>query len=116
MYKALINIHVYSSILFVLVAIIVNIKSFQGIYYKKPYKKMNKNLEIAFILLLYLGFVLGIILYFFLNVQHKQKMLTLEESLQNSRQQFWAVEHFSVMLVSLILAQIGKIFTGKNIL
>ena len=115
MYKILISVHVWTSILFVIVAIIVCLKSFNGLLYKKVYTRNNHRLEIAFIILLYLGLILGIILYFFINVQHKQKMLSYEEALENSEQKFWAIEHFCVMLIGLILSQIGKIFTGKSI-
>lgn len=115
MYKVLIDIHVWTSILFVLVALIVCIKSFNGLYFNKVYTTNNKRLEILFIILLYMGLVLGFVLYFFINAQSKQKMLTLEESMENASAKFWAIEHFCIMLLALIIAQIGKIFTGKNI-
>lgn len=115
MYNAIINLHVWSSAIFVLVAIIVCIKSINGIFNKKSYTILNTRLEITFIVLLYIGLILGIILYFFLNFQNEQKMLTLEEARENAEQEFWAIEHFCTMLISLIFAQIGKIFTGKKI-
>jgi hypothetical protein len=72
-------------------------------------------MEVLFLVLLYLGLILGVILYFMLDPESKPGMLSLQEAQENATQRFWAIEHFTIMLFALILSQIGRIFTIKNI-
>ncbi|RLD78269.1 MAG: hypothetical protein DRJ10_10635, partial [Bacteroidetes bacterium] len=63
----------------------------------------------------YLGLVLGIILYFFIEPDENIGQLSMEQAQEAMSSRFWAIEHFSVMLFALMLAQIGKVFTIKAI-
>ena len=115
MYSTLINIHVWTSTMFLLISIVLCSVVFRDFYYKKRYSKMNNRLEIAFIGFLYFSMILGIVLYFFLDPTSKPKMLSLDEAQKYASLRFWAIEHFCVMLFAVILSQIGRIFTSRNI-
>jgi L-cystine uptake protein TcyP (sodium:dicarboxylate symporter family) len=105
----------WSSAIFTLVAIVLVFMAIKGLIRKSEYKKANLYLEYAYIGLLYLGLFLGIILYFFVDDTDQTVQKTIEELHKEHSSQFWAIEHFSVMIFALLIAQIGKLFTSKAI-
>jgi len=116
MYKLILNIHIWTSILFVVISIVLTILATRGYFRKKErYGKTCIYLENSFILLLYLGLILGFILYFFMEPANKYVVQTVADVNRILSLRFWSIEHFSVMLFALILAQIGKILTNKSI-
>ena len=115
MHKILVTVHVYSSALFSVVALCLCIYAIKGLIFKNEYRKGHIYLEYAFIALLYLGCILGVVLYFFIDPTEDLKKLPLEALIKKQNMQFWAIEHFSVMIFTLMIAQIGRFFTSKAI-
>lgn len=115
MHQILVLIHVWSSILFSFIAVILCLYLVKGILTKQEFTKTHIYLENSFIGLLYLGLVLGIILYFFIAPDENIGQLSIEQAQEAMSSRFWAIEHFSVMLFALMLAQIGKVFTLKSV-
>jgi len=116
MYKIILDIHIWTSILFVVISLVLTFRVTRGYIMKKEkYGKTCIYLENSFILLLYLGLILGFILYFFLEPANKYVVHSMADVNRILALRFWSIEHFSVMLFALILAQIGKIFTSKSI-
>ena len=115
MHQILVSIHVWSSILFSIIAVILLLYILKGLLTKSEFTKKHIYLENSFIGLLYLGLILGIILYFFIEADENIGQLSMEKAQQAMSSRFWAIEHFSVMLFALMLAQIGKVFTIKAI-
>ncbi len=115
MYKLILNTHIWTSALFLLVSLVLSFLVVSGFFKNKKYTKTIVYLENTFIGLLYLGLVLGFILYFFMEPANKYEIHSMEQVNHILSLRFWSVEHFSVMLFALILAQIGKIFTSKSI-
>ena len=115
MYQVLISIHVWSSVLFSLIAIIMYFYLIKGIIQKQEFTKKHIYMENSFITLLYLGLILGIILYFFMEPVNNTSQTSMEQAQKAMSSRFWSIEHFSVMLFALMLAQIGKVFTIKSI-
>lgn len=115
MHKILVTIHVWSSAIFVFVAIALCVLAVKGLIYKDEYTHKHIYLEYSFIFLLYLGLFLGIILYFFIDPNQDMQKLSMEELINKQNSQFWAIEHFSVMLFTLLIAQIGRYFASKAI-
>ena len=115
MYQILISIHIWTSILFSIIAIIMCVYLIKGIVQKKEFTQKHIYLENSFIALLYLGLILGIILYFFMEPQNNIGQFSMKQAQKAMSSRFWAIEHFSVMLFALMLAQIGKVFTIKAI-
>lgn len=101
--------------MFIIIAVILCVRILTALRTKRKYTKTDNRLEITFIALLYLGLILGVVLYFMLDPESKPKMLSLQEAQENAAQRFWAIEHFTIMLFALILSQVGRIFTIKNI-
>jgi len=114
MYHIIINIHVFLSTVCLIISIVLIYSLLQGLRKQAKYNRYFLHMENAFILLLYSGLILGIILYFFLD-SDKLKLINYIQAEKNMNLRFWAVEHFSFMLIALFFAQIGKIFTIKPI-
>ena len=116
MYNLILNIHIWTSLLFVVISIVLTFRVTKGYFQKKEhYGKTCIYLENSFIILLYLGLILGFLLYFFMEPANKYVVKSVADVNRILSLRFWSVEHFSVMLFALILAQIGKIFTSKSI-
>lgn len=116
MYNLILNIHIWTSLLFVVISIVLTFRVTKGYFQKKEhYSKTCIYLENSFIILLYLGLILGFLLYFFMEPANKYVVKSVADVNRILSLRFWSVEHFSVMLFALILAQIGKIFTSKSI-
>ena len=115
MYNLILNTHVWTSALFLLVSLVLSFLVVKGFFKNKKYTRTIIYLENAFIILLYLGLVLGFILYFFMEPANKYEIHSMAQVNHILSLRFWSVEHFSVMLFALILAQIGKVFTSKSI-
>ncbi len=115
MYKVFINIHIWASILFSLTAIVLCLYYIKSIITETEFSKFHLFLENTFIGLLYFGLILGIILYFFIRPDENVQV-TIEQARATMSSRFWSIEHFSVMLFALMLAQIGKIFTVRSTL
>jgi hypothetical protein len=113
MYKAVIIVHVSTSIISLLAALFVCRNSFVGIIKKLDYSEFCRKSEIFFLVSMYLQLVLGVILYFFLRPENNPRIITIHDAYHFSAMRFWAIEHFSVMMFALFLVQIGKIFTSK---
>ena len=113
MYQLLLHIHVWSSVLFMLVSLVFSVKLLVGIVKKSDYSSSYVFLENSFIVLLYVGLFLGIALYFLMPA-NKYVIHTAAEVNHILSLRFWSIEHFSVMLFAVLLAQIGKIFTSKS--
>jgi len=115
LHKILVTIHVWSSAIFTIVALVLVFFAIKGLIFKGEYSKRNTNLEYVYIGLLYLGLVLGITLYFFVDPNEDLSRVPIEELQKKHSTEFWAIEHFSVMIFALLIAQIGKLFTSKAI-
>ena len=115
MYEIFINIHIWTSSLFVIIAIALCYRSVYGCFKNKKYTKTDNIIELLFLAFLYLGLILGLILYFFLRPENNPRIVTVEDAIHFSDLRFWAVEHFSVMIFALLIAQIGRIFSVKSI-
>jgi len=115
MYKLLLHIHIWSSVLFMLVSLVFSVMLFAGVVKKSVYSKRYVFLEDSFIVLLYIGLILGVVLYFLMPA-NKYVISSVSEANHILSLRFWSIEHFSVMLFAVILAQIGKIFTRKSFL
>jgi hypothetical protein len=115
MHEIIVKIHIYTNVCFSLVAIMLCFSLIRGYFYNKIYSKTQLYLEFGYIRLLYFDLLLGIILYFFYRFSADVQSMNLQEVIQRQNSQFWAIEHFSVMIFALLIAQIGKIFTSKDI-
>ncbi len=103
------RIHTVVSSAFAAVALTVTIWSIVGWVKKLDSNRLFNRLSFFYIHLLYLQLFTGITLYFFLKPPDDSGSITLEQALEHNSLRFWAIEHVSLMLFALILAQTGRI-------
>lgn len=113
MYKFLILLHIFTSSLFLIVALTFTARSIAGWRKKLTCSKTDRYLSILFISLLYLTLVNGIIMYFFTTPSSKTAM-DLQFAIKRASLRFWVIEHFYFMTFALILSQIGSIFIRRT--
>jgi hypothetical protein len=103
----LIGIHVVISSVFFILGFYIIARSIYGRTKKLNFSLRDDQVSRLFVWFLYLQFILGFILYF---VYHfvADAPVDIIENASDSR--FWVISHFSVMIFTLILAQIGRIF------
>ena len=116
MYQFLIIFHIVSSTIFVLVAIVLTLRSITGWIKNWSYNKVDKVLALIFMGLLYLTLLHGVIMYFFIDPAVKSQPMDIHQAMKQASLRFWVIEHFYVMTFALILSQIGGIFIRKTVL
>jgi hypothetical protein len=113
MYKFLVLLHIITSAVFLIVAVIMTIRSVVRWVKNLEYTKTDRYLRTAFMVLLYLTLIHGIIMYFFIDPSLKSSF-DIQNAIKRSSLRFWVIEHFYVMTFALILSQIGAVFIRKT--
>lgn len=103
----LIGFHLVLSSLFLLLGFYILGKSLVGRTRNLNFTHRDDQMSRLFVWFLYLQFFLGLTLYF---VYHFLVDTPLSADEQAAGSRFWVISHFSVMIFTLILAQIGRIF------
>lgn len=110
MYPYLLFAHSWLRWLILLFAVIVILTSLQGWLSKKNYTKSDNRNAAIFVGFMHLQLLLGLILYF---ISPFVKLDDFGKVMGNSQDRFWAVEHISIMILAVIIAQLGRTFSKK---
>ena len=78
-----------------------------------PWKKLDNVLGIVFTSLMDLQLLLGLVLYFFLSPVMKAAFSDFGAAMKDASLRFYAVEHFSMMLIAVALVHIGRAKSKK---
>ena len=78
-----------------------------------PWKKTDNILGIVFTSLMDLQLLTGLVLYFFLSPITKLAISDFGAAMKNADLRFYAVEHFAMMLIAVVLAHIGRAKSKK---
>ena len=112
-YELVIDSHIIVSTVFMIIAILIVVRSIRGWRLKKAYTKFDRNLSIVFLVFLYVQLILGLLLYFVLG-NRAAGAVTMEEATEQMALRFWVLEHFVFMIFALFLSQLGWIFIRKS--
>lgn len=107
MYSFLLNAHSGLRYLVLLAAVVVIIKSFVGWFGGTSYSKFDKILAPAYVGLMHLQLLLGLILYFFYSP-------FVTYNMGNPAERYWSVEHIALMILAVAAAQIGRSISKKS--
>lgn len=109
------NVHSWTRWLVLLLALIVIFKAVSGWIGKKPFEKQDNILGASFVGSMHLQLLLGLLLYFVLSPMGLNAISTsgMGAVMKNAEMRYWAVEHFSVMILAVILAQVGRSLAKK---
>ena len=113
MYIGLLHLHNLLRWLILAIALVALFKYFMGWFSQGKWQKSDHILGIVFTALLDLQLLSGLILYFFVSPLTKAAFRDFGAAMKNSDLRFYAVEHFSLMLIAVILVHIGRARTKK---
>ena len=121
MYTGLLHLHNSLRWLILLLALITLLKYFMGWFSQKSWRKSDNILSIVFTSVMDLQLLTGLVLYFFVSPITQAAFQDFGAAMKNADLRFYAVEHFLMMLIAVVLVHIGRskskkaAETGKNL-
>ncbi len=113
MYTGFLHLHDTLRWLLLLSLIVILVKYVAGWIGNHPWKKIDNILGIVFTSLMDLQLLTGLVLYFFLSPITKQIFADFGAAMKNDNLRFYAVEHFAIMLVAVVMVHIGRAKSKK---
>jgi len=113
MYNGFLHVHDTLRWLLLVILVITLVKYLAGWLGNQPWKKTDNILGIIFTSLMDLQLLTGLILYFFLSPVTKLALSDFGAAMKNADLRFYAVEHFSMMLIAVVLVHIGRAKSKK---
>jgi len=114
MYSAILISHIVISILLILLALYIVMRSFLGVMGKVNFSKFQDiNLPIVAVIFLYLELILGVLLYG-IYINKLESLITQANANAYFSARFWAVEHAILMLFAIIFGHLGLVY-AKNL-
>lgn len=108
-YTSMLAVHSWLRWLVVILAVWVILSSLMGWLSKKNYSAGNNRVGAIFIASMHTQLLIGLILYFFLSPLGLQAFENgMGSVMKNGSVRYWAVEHITIMIVAVVLAQIGR--------
>lgn len=100
----------------VLLALLISIVfAFSGWFRKRDWTKTDKLSGLLLVIFMDLQFLIGIILYAFVSPITKAAFSDFGAAMKNADLRFYAVEHFLMMIIALVLVHIGRAKSKKDI-
>lgn len=102
--------HLHSVLRWIALAVVVIlvIKSIIGLTSKSAFGKLDNILGASFVGTMHLQFLLGLVLYFIFSPITETVFADFGAAMKNAELRFWAVEHVTIMILAIALAQIGR--------
>ncbi len=108
MYTGLLHLHNSLRWLILLLALITLLKYFMGWFSQKSWRKSDNILSIIFTSVMDLQPLTGLVLYFFVSPITQAAFQDFGAAMKNADLRFYAVEHFLMMLIAVVLVHIGR--------
>lgn len=108
MNTGLLHLHSTLRYLILIALVVVIVKSLMGWLGKKPYTNLDNKLGLYLFIFTHLQLVLGLVLYFVSDVVQFN-----EATMKNKDLRYWAVEHITIMLISIVLITMARITSKK---
>ncbi|MGQ7870066.1 hypothetical protein [Sunxiuqinia sp. sy24] len=115
MYTGFLHLHNTLRWLILLVALVTLLKYFMGWFSQKSWKKSDNILGIIFTAAMDLQLLTGLVLYFFLSPITNAAFQNFGAAMKNADLRFYAVEHFLMMLIAVVLVHIGRSKSKKAV-
>ena len=113
MYTGFLHLHDTLRWLVLLSLVITLVKYAAGWLGSQRWQKSDNLLGIVFTSLMDLQLLTGLVLYFFLSPVTKLAMSDFGAAMKNADLRFYAVEHFAMMLIAVVLVHIGRAKSKK---
>jgi hypothetical protein len=114
MYEILLFAHSWFRWITLILFAVILFNSLQGMSGGKEYLKKDKTLTTSLVGTLHLQLLIGLLLYFVYSPITTTAMENMKMAMKVGAVRYWAVEHISIMIVAVIVAQIGSIRVKKT--
>jgi hypothetical protein len=114
MYEILLFIHSWLRWILLLLGIIVIIRSYVGWFGNKNYLKSDNTMSVSLVVVFHIQLVIGLLLYFIFSSITQSTFQNFGLAMKDSQLRYWAVEHIFIMVLSVVIAQIGRIQIKKT--
>jgi hypothetical protein len=108
MYTGLLHTHNLFRWLVLLAALIAIILAFTGWFGKRNWKKADNISGLLLVIFVDLQLLIGIVLYAFISPITRSAFADFGSAMKNDTLRFYAIEHFVMMLIALVLIHIGR--------
>jgi hypothetical protein len=108
MNTGLLHLHSTLRYLILVALIVVIVKSLAAWLGKKPYTNLDNRIGLYLFIFTHMQLVIGLILYFVSDVVQFNA-----STMSNKDLRYWAVEHISLMLISIVLITLARITSKK---
>lgn len=112
-YEIFLFLHSWIRWIILILALVVIAKAYSGWFGNKPFTKGDNGLSAALIGTLHLNLLIGLILYFFLSPITETAFNDFGAAMKIPELRFWAVEHISVNIIAVVVAQVGRTKSKK---
>lgn len=113
MYTGFLHLHDVLRWLLLVSLVVTLVKYLAGWFGNQSWKKADNILGIVFTSLMDLQLLTGLVLYFFLSPITKLALSDFGAAMKNADLRFYAVEHFAMMLIAVVLVHIGRAKSKK---
>ena len=113
MYTGFLHLHDALRWLLLVSLVVTLVKYLAGWFGNHPWKKADNILGIVYTSLMDLQLLTGLVLYFFLSPITKLALSDFGAAMKDADLRFYAVEHFAMMLIAVVLVHIGRAKSKK---
>ncbi|WP_430810591.1 MULTISPECIES: hypothetical protein [unclassified Carboxylicivirga] len=113
MRELILIVHIVASVIAAIITGIILVRAILGLYRGMPLTKAEVRLPLVATILLYGQFVLGTILFILYMLEFGSGQVNMYQD-QMVKGRFWAVEHFILMVFTLVISHIGWLFAKNN--
>jgi hypothetical protein len=107
MYNILLILHSWNRWIILLLCLLAIVNAFSAMGAKREFISSDNRISVFFIIAMHTQFLVGLILYFTSPVT-RAAFEDFGAAMKNGGLRFFAVEHFALMLLAVILAQVGR--------
>ena len=115
MYTGLLHTHNLFRWLVLAVALLAIVLAFSGWFGKRNWKKIDNISGLLLTMFVDIQLVVGLILYAFVSPITRSAFADFGAAMKNEVLRFYAIEHFVMMLIALILVHIGRSKSKKAV-
>lgn len=115
MYTGLLHTHNLFRWLVLAVALLAIVLAFSGWFGKRNWKKIDNISGLLLTMFVDIQLVIGLILYAFVSPITRSAFADFGAAMKNEVLRFYAIEHFVMMLIALILVHIGRSKSKKAV-
>ncbi|MFN5381000.1 MAG: hypothetical protein ACK5CD_08535 [Bacteroidota bacterium] len=114
MYSGLLHTHNLLRWFVLIFALVAIYRYVTGLTGKKTFTSSDNMWGALYVGSLHLQLVIGLILYFFLSPITEFAMKDMGRTMKDPVLRFWGVEHISMMILAVVIAQVGRIISKKK--